>query len=50
MKDAYGALKRLLSGKHGVDIAPLERKPDSEAKQASLKEDLGDAERPPTRR
>jgi phage-related minor tail protein len=40
VKDAYEALKGLLGHKHGVDVAPLERKPDSEAKQASLKEDL----------
>jgi hypothetical protein len=42
VKDAYGALKRLLTDRHQVDVAALERKPDSEAKQASLTEDLGD--------
>jgi hypothetical protein len=42
VKDAYGALKRLLTDRHRVDVAALERKPESGAKQASLKEDLGD--------
>jgi hypothetical protein len=42
VKDAYGALKRLLTDRHHVDVAALERKPESEAKQASLTEDLGD--------
>jgi hypothetical protein len=42
VKDAYGALKRLLTNRHKVDVEALERKPESEAKQASLEEDLGD--------
>jgi hypothetical protein len=43
VKDAYNALKRLLTDTHHVDVAAVERKPDSVAKQASLKEDLGDS-------
>jgi hypothetical protein len=43
VKQAYAGLKRLLSERHGVDVVAVERKPDSEAKQASLKEDLSDA-------
>lgn len=43
VKDAYFAFRRLLSDRHGVDVGPIERKPSSEAKQGSLKEDLGDA-------
>ena len=42
VKDAYGALKRLLTDRHHVDVSALERKPESGAKQASLTEDLGD--------
>ncbi len=42
VKDAYGALKRLLADRHRVDVAGLERTPASEAKQAALAEDLGD--------
>jgi hypothetical protein len=41
VKDAYGALKRLLADRHHVDVAGLETKPESEARQAVLAEDLG---------
>ncbi len=43
VKDAYAALKRILFDRHGVDVDPVERKPASEAKRDSLKEDLSDA-------
>jgi hypothetical protein len=43
VKQAYAGLKRLLFDRHGVDVGAVERKPDSEAKRASLKEDLADA-------
>jgi hypothetical protein len=42
VRQAYAGLKRLLLERHGVDVGAVERKPDSEAKQASLKEDLTD--------
>ncbi|MEV6279664.1 hypothetical protein [Nocardia sp. NPDC051832] len=44
VKDAYSGLKRLISGRYqGVDVAVVERKPDSQAKRESLAEDLEDA-------
>ena len=43
VKEAYGALKRRIFERHRVDVGAVERKPDSEAKRASLKEDLSDA-------
>ncbi|MGW5386151.1 hypothetical protein [Nocardia sp. NPDC003963] len=44
VKDAYLGLKDLLSRKYrGVDFSGLERKPESQSKQASLAEDLDDA-------
>ncbi|MFD3427265.1 hypothetical protein [Nocardia fluminea] len=44
IKDAYTGLKNLISRKFGdVDVAGLERKPDSDSKRASLAEDLEDA-------
>jgi hypothetical protein len=44
IKDAYGALKGLLSHRYGkVNVDDLERKPESAAKRASLAEDLADA-------
>jgi hypothetical protein len=43
VKEAYGALKRRILERHRVDVSAVERKPDSEHKRASLKEDLADA-------
>lgn len=44
VQDAYGGLKRLIERKYGgVDVAPVEKRPDSEAKRQSLAEDLADA-------
>ncbi|HMQ56047.1 MAG TPA: hypothetical protein PKD98_28460 [Anaerolineae bacterium] len=44
IKDAYAGLKLLVQRKYSqVDVAPLEQKPASEAKQASLAEDLSEA-------
>ncbi|MGW5376635.1 hypothetical protein ACWESM_14415 [Nocardia sp. NPDC003999] len=44
VNDAYAGLKSLLSGRYGgVDVSGVERKPESEAKKASLAEDLADA-------
>jgi hypothetical protein len=44
IKDAYGALKGWLSRHYGgVNVDDLERKPESNAKRASLAEDLADA-------
>ena len=41
VKDAYAGIKRLIQDRYAkVDVAPLEQKPESEAKQASLEEDL----------
>ncbi|WP_157101586.1 hypothetical protein [Nocardia shimofusensis] len=41
--DAYATLKRLLSTRYsGIDLAPLEQKPGSDAKRKSLEEDLID--------
>lgn len=39
VKDAYAGLKRLLMRRQ-VDVAALERRPDSASKQDSLREDL----------
>lgn len=43
VRDAYGALKQLITGRHKVDVTPVERRPESAAKQQSLEEDLADA-------
>ena len=43
IKDAYAGLKALLS-RRDVDVSAVERKPDSETKKASLREDLADLE------
>jgi hypothetical protein len=43
VKEAYGALKRMILERHRVDVGDVERKPESEPKRASLKEDLADA-------
>ena len=44
IKDAYQGIKGLIVGKYAkVDVGGLEKKPDSKAKQDSLKEDLQDA-------
>jgi hypothetical protein len=44
VKDSYAGLKRLITGRYqGVDVSALEKKPDSEAKRASLAEDLREA-------
>jgi len=41
VKDAYGALKRLVTDRYAaVDVGGVERRPDSAAKRASLAEDL----------
>lgn len=41
VKDAYDGLKALIQRKYAqIDLAPVEKKPDSAAKQESLKEDL----------
>ncbi len=41
--DLYGALKSLIQRKYSsVSLEAVEKKPDSEAKQASLREDLQD--------
>jgi hypothetical protein len=43
VKDAYTALKSLITRKYAsVDVTPVEKKPDSETKRASLQEDLAD--------
>ncbi|MFC9893271.1 hypothetical protein ACFVMC_06235 [Nocardia sp. NPDC127579] len=42
--DAYTALKDLLGGRYGdIDVAPVQRKPESAAKRESLAEDLAAA-------
>jgi hypothetical protein len=47
VKDAYGFLKGVLSRKFSqIELKPLESKPDSVAKQESLKEDLAGSEAP----
>lgn len=44
VKDAYAGLKNLITRKYsGVDLAPLEKKPDSQTKQGSVAEDLAAA-------
>ena len=44
IKDAYAGIKALIQRKYGdVDLAALEKKPESEAKRASVTEDLSDA-------
>ncbi|MEW5930364.1 MAG: hypothetical protein AB1941_23125 [Gemmatimonadota bacterium] len=44
VKDAYAGLKVLIQRKYsGVDVTPVEKKPDSEAKRQSVAEDLADA-------
>lgn len=44
IKDAYAGFKALVQRKYGgVSVDALERKPDSEAKQLSVREDLTDA-------
>lgn len=44
IKDAYAGFKTLIQRKYGhVSVDALERKPDSEAKQLSVREDLTDA-------
>lgn len=41
VKDAYAALKGLITRRYqGVDVAPVEKKPESELKRGSLEEDL----------
>ncbi|MEU8382024.1 hypothetical protein [Streptosporangium sp. NPDC048865] len=41
VKEAYEALKRLIRDRYqDVDVAPVERRPESEAKRGSLEEDL----------
>ncbi|HET6355446.1 hypothetical protein [Streptomyces sp.] len=41
VKDAYQALKRFISERYqSVDVSPVERRPESEAKRDSLAEDL----------
>lgn len=44
VKDAYAAIKGLITRKYAkVDLTPLERKPESEAKRDSVREDLAEA-------
>lgn len=44
IKDAYNAIKSFITKKYEkVDLTPLEAKPESENKRASLAEDLTDA-------
>lgn len=44
IKDAYAGVKALIQRKYAkVDLASLERKPESEAKRESVREDLDDA-------
>lgn len=44
IKDAYAALTRWLGERYGgVDVGAVEKRPESEAKRASLQEDLQDA-------
>jgi hypothetical protein len=41
VRDAYAAIKGLLGRKYrGIQLEPLEQRPESDAKRASLKEDL----------
>jgi hypothetical protein len=44
VRDAYASVKRLIQSRYrDVELEPLEAKPESEAKRASLAEDLEDA-------
>jgi hypothetical protein len=43
IKDAYAGVKALIQRKYVVDLTPLERRPQSEAKRESVREDLADA-------
>ena len=44
IKDTYVGIKALIKRKYGyVDLTPLEKKPESENKRASVAEDLTDA-------
>jgi hypothetical protein len=43
VKDAYKGLKQLIERRYEVDLGGLEKKPDSEAQQAAVKESLSDA-------
>jgi hypothetical protein len=43
VKDAYATLKSLITRRYKVDVNPVETRPDSEAKRASLEEDLAAA-------
>ncbi|HJQ26306.1 MAG TPA: hypothetical protein VKA60_20500 [Blastocatellia bacterium] len=44
IKDAYAGVKAWIQSKYAkVDLTPLERKPESEAKRESVREDLADA-------
>jgi len=41
IKDAYAGLRRLITDRFGaVDVTPVEKRPESEAKRRSLEEDL----------
>jgi len=42
VKDAYSAIKRLIKARYStVDLEPIEKRPDSDVKQASVAEDFG---------
>jgi hypothetical protein len=44
VRDAYAGIKRLIQDRYAqIELAPLEQKPESEAKRASLTEDLEEA-------
>lgn len=44
VKDAYAVLRKLISDRYqDVDVAPVEKRPDSAAKRESLEEDLAAA-------
>jgi hypothetical protein len=44
VRDAYGSVKRLIRSRYSaVDLGPLEGRPESDAKRASLAEDLESA-------
>jgi hypothetical protein len=45
VKDAYGALKRLLA-RRSVEVSGVERRPESTAQQTALQEDIADAAEP----
>ena len=42
VKDAYAALRRLLTDRYQVDVSAVENKPESRAKRDSLAEDLSE--------